>query len=323
MVTVTKTDDDNTAQTFVMPSGTSGMVYVRVIDTDRTPGRRVLDTLYVDKMDFLSTDGPILAMVPEVTGLAQATATSDLAAVNLVAGTITNQASSTVPAGNVISQNPPVGTTLAVGSGVDLVVSLGTATVTVPAVTGLAQTTAQSSIVAANLVVGTITNENSSTVPSGNVISQSPSGGTDSAVGSSVNLLISIGPASDYAVWQANYPGTNLGSPDADYDGDGMSNNAERLFGLDPTSGGSSNPITVPLDPTNGTFTYTRRNRSLTNASFTYEWISNFSEGAWTTFTAASEEANAGSPVETVTVTIPAALLSNQRLFIRVRATAP
>jgi len=48
MVTVTKTSDDNTYQSYVLPSNTSGTVYIRVKDTNRTAGRKVLDTIYVD-----------------------------------------------------------------------------------------------------------------------------------------------------------------------------------------------------------------------------------------------------------------------------------
>lgn len=48
MVTVTKDDDDDSYQTFALPAGTAGTVYIRVTDTDRTRGNRSLDTLYVD-----------------------------------------------------------------------------------------------------------------------------------------------------------------------------------------------------------------------------------------------------------------------------------
>ena len=54
MVTVSRTTDDGTFQTCTMPGGTSGTVYVRVQDTDRTSGRNNLDTIYIDKMCFRS-----------------------------------------------------------------------------------------------------------------------------------------------------------------------------------------------------------------------------------------------------------------------------
>jgi len=50
MLTVTKTSDDNVEQTSSLPSTLTGTVYVKVVDTDRTAGNTVSDTLYVDKM---------------------------------------------------------------------------------------------------------------------------------------------------------------------------------------------------------------------------------------------------------------------------------
>ena len=50
MVTVTKTADDDLNQSFPLPTSLSGTVYIRVKDTDRTSGRRNLDTIYIDQM---------------------------------------------------------------------------------------------------------------------------------------------------------------------------------------------------------------------------------------------------------------------------------
>ena len=52
MLTVTKTVDNNASQSFVLPPGVSGTIHVRVIDTDRTQGRRTRDTIFVDQMYF-------------------------------------------------------------------------------------------------------------------------------------------------------------------------------------------------------------------------------------------------------------------------------
>ncbi|MBM4104293.1 MAG: PASTA domain-containing protein [Planctomycetes bacterium] len=62
---------------------------------------------------------------------------------------------------------------------------------TVPDVVGQAQTTAQSNITAAGLVVGTVTTAYSNSVPAGIVLSQNPVGGTESIVGVSVDLVVS------------------------------------------------------------------------------------------------------------------------------------
>jgi len=50
MLTVTKTSDDNTPQTYNMPDGITGTVYIRVLDTNRANNKKVLDTIFVDHM---------------------------------------------------------------------------------------------------------------------------------------------------------------------------------------------------------------------------------------------------------------------------------
>lgn len=50
LITVTKTSDDNTAQTAALPSGVSGTVYIRVQDTDRTTGNGEQDTISIDRL---------------------------------------------------------------------------------------------------------------------------------------------------------------------------------------------------------------------------------------------------------------------------------
>ncbi len=57
MLTVTKTIDDDGYQTFALPADTNGTVYVRVIDTDQTPGNNVLDTIFIDEMFVRSSGG--------------------------------------------------------------------------------------------------------------------------------------------------------------------------------------------------------------------------------------------------------------------------
>jgi VWFA-related protein len=133
--------------------------------------------------------------VPNVTGQTQAAATIAITDAGLVVrdGGVTEQSSSTVAPGTVISQNPPAGTNVAHGSPVDLVVSSGVA---VPDVAGQTQAAATSAITAASLMVGTVTQQSSSTVASGSVISQSPAAGKNVAGGSAVNLVVSSGAGS-------------------------------------------------------------------------------------------------------------------------------
>jgi beta-lactam-binding protein with PASTA domain len=133
--------------------------------------------------------------VPNVVGLTQAAATTSITNAGLVVGDVTQQSSANVPAGNVISQAPAGGASVAAGSAVDLVVSTGPAPVSVPNVVGLTQAAASTAITNAGLVVGTVTQQSSANVPAGNVISQDPAGGASVAAGSAVDLVVSTGPA--------------------------------------------------------------------------------------------------------------------------------
>jgi hypothetical protein len=128
-----------------------------------------------------------------------------------------------------------------------------------------------------------------------------------------------IRPApTDYATWAANYPGANLGAPNADYDGDGVSNDNERLFGLDPTDPSSLNPISIPLDAAAGTFSFTRRDDALTGRFSSVETSTDLM--MWTKDNGAVLQAGApdGDGVETVAATLSPGLLSAPKLFIRV-----
>ncbi len=131
-------------------------------------------------------------VVPNVVDMTQAAATTAITAVdNLTVGTVTQAYSDTVAAGLVISQNPIGGTQVNTGSAVDIVVSLGLPVI--PVVTGQAQAAAQAAITAATFTVGTVTTAHSDTVAAGNVISQSPVGGTAATSGTAVNMTVSLG----------------------------------------------------------------------------------------------------------------------------------
>ena len=138
--------------------------------------------------------------------------------------------------------------------------------------------------------------------------------------GTSGSLILTPVAVSDYILWSTLYPGADLSDPDADLDGDGLTNNEERIWGLNPTNGGSPTPFTSPLDPATGFFTYTRRLQSLSGIGYTYQW-SNALQG-WTNFTPVSESASGANPIESVTVEVPLGLRGT-KLFVRVAATPP
>lgn len=68
--------------------------------------------------------------------------------------------------------------------------------VSVPNTVGLTQAAATTAIAGAGLAVGAVTQQSSSTVASGYIISESPAAGTDVASGSAVSLVVSTGGSS-------------------------------------------------------------------------------------------------------------------------------
>ncbi len=133
-------------------------------------------------------------------------------------------------------------------------------------------------------------------------------------------LVLKPTSGDDFATWIGGFtfaPGADT-SPTGDPDGDGLTNREEYAFGLAPNSGASVNPITAPLNMSTGLFTYTRRLPSVTGITYSYEYSTNLA--TWTAFTPDATTSDSGNPVEAVTVDVPNDLLTNPKLFVRVRA---
>src|SRR6202035_400110 len=161
-----------------------------VISQDPTSGSSAAQG---SPINLVISSGPQIATVPNVEGLTDA-ATTAIVGAKLTVGTVTQQTSNTVAAGNVISQDPASGSSAAQGSPVNLVISSWPQMATVHNVEGLTQDAATAGITAARLTVGTVTQQTSDAVATGKIISQDPASGNSVAQGSPVNLVISSGP---------------------------------------------------------------------------------------------------------------------------------
>jgi len=103
------------------------------------------------------------------------------------------QASDDVAEGLVIRTSPAAGANVARGETVKLYVSTGPEQASVPNVVGFTRADADSTLRAAGFAV-TVSEEESTSVEAGNVISQSPSGDTAADLGTTVTIVVARAP---------------------------------------------------------------------------------------------------------------------------------
>ncbi|MDO8736688.1 MAG: Stk1 family PASTA domain-containing Ser/Thr kinase [Thermoleophilia bacterium] len=135
--------------------------------------------------------------VPDIMGQTAAFAESKLREAGLNPDRQPDVFSDAVAEGNIISQDPVAGAQVQKGSSVRYVVSKGVQPakeVDVPDVKNLTIDQASARLSQQGLVLGTATEQYSETVGLGKVISQSPGSGQKAAEGSSVNVVVSLGP---------------------------------------------------------------------------------------------------------------------------------
>jgi beta-lactam-binding protein with PASTA domain len=145
-----------------------------------SPGTAV--TLFV-------SSGPPQQTVPSVVGDSQDAATSALQNAGFKVSS-SSQSSSRVKAGNVISQSPAGNTRAAPGATVSIVVASAPSTGTVPPVVGDPAGGATSALLAAGFKVTRKTRDVSNPNQDGNVVDQTPSGGSTAPKNSTVTIVV-------------------------------------------------------------------------------------------------------------------------------------
>jgi serine/threonine-protein kinase len=138
------------------------------------------------------SQGPGNTTVPSVVGRSQKSAEHELTRAHLKYN-VQHETSETVAKGNATRTDPANGQSVGVGSTVTLYISSGKPTVSVPNVIGQSLSSAQSQLSNAGFVVST-TDQTTTSAPDGNVIDQTPSGNTQVAMGSTVNLVVAKAP---------------------------------------------------------------------------------------------------------------------------------
>lgn len=130
--------------------------------------------------------------VPDVVGKTYEEAVATLGTQDLLA-LRELEVSSTVPAGTVISTDPPAGEQVGAKTTITVLVSSGQELSLMPDVSGMTEQDAILAITNAKLVLGTITQSDSPTVAKNMVMSSEPAANTQVTAGTVVNLVLSTG----------------------------------------------------------------------------------------------------------------------------------
>jgi autotransporter-associated beta strand protein len=159
---------------------------------------------------------------------------------------------------------------------------------------------------------------------SGNLVAGTLPAGISSAVFDysdplAIKVTLTAG-TSPYTTWANGFLPADVSNPAGDNDNDGLVNQQEFAFGLNPLSGSSVNPVTVPLNKATGTFRYTRLAASgLTYKVFKSTTLSGFTVDAGATAT--QTFIGSASGVDTYEVTLSGTKpLTDTKLFVRIAA---
>ncbi|MBG6083694.1 Stk1 family PASTA domain-containing Ser/Thr kinase [Zhihengliuella flava] len=144
-------------------------------------------------VELLVSRGPELFSVPNLRGLTLDAAESEVAEAQLTLGETTEDYNESVPAGEVVSQDPAPDEELRRGTEIDVVLSAGPAPVDVPDVTGLSAEDAENQLTSLGLTGEVAGEEHSTEVAEGLIIAQSPSSGQVER-GGTVSYTVSLGP---------------------------------------------------------------------------------------------------------------------------------
>lgn len=131
-------------------------------------------------------------IVPDVAGMSYEAATEALEAEELVPLRV-DEASATVAESSVIRTDPTAESSVTPGQRVNVYVSKGKETATVPTLGGMLEPAARQAITDAGLSVGTITQRNDPALAAGTVISATPADGSEVDLSTPINMVVATG----------------------------------------------------------------------------------------------------------------------------------
>lgn len=146
-------------------------------------------------LNFLNSEpeGPALQSVPTVEGMTQDEAANVIFAADL-RPQFDEDFSDSVEPGLVIDSDPGAGEEVEPGSTINVTISEGPSEAIIPQdILGMTESSARDALSSAGLSGGTVTQENSATVPADRVVSTSPEAGESVPIGSEIDLVLSTG----------------------------------------------------------------------------------------------------------------------------------
>lgn len=143
-----------------------------------------------ESVKVLVSRPPVLVKVPHVVGQSVGEARRRLEHARLTVGSVVEQAHASLGVGMVISQSVPEDTEVRAGTGLELKVSKGAETVTVPAVVGKYLSKAKDLLTQAGLTPGKIRYTSDDDRSPGLVLGQEPAANQTLGKGSAVDLVV-------------------------------------------------------------------------------------------------------------------------------------
>jgi serine/threonine-protein kinase len=162
-------------------------------------------------MSLTVSQGPGSTTVPSVKGLTVNEAKQVLMRARLTPGRVVSLTSTLYAAGQVTGTDPAAGAAPFVGTTVTIFVSSGRPLVTVPDVTGESESAAKSTLESQGFQVGSVGTQTTTSARAGDVLSQTPAGGSQVAQGTTVDLVVATGSNAPTSATVPNVTGQKQG----------------------------------------------------------------------------------------------------------------
>ncbi len=162
----------------------------KIISQNPKAGSKITKNM---KVDIVVSRGAPLISVPDCRGLSLDEAKARIQSEGLKVGNVTEEFSSSQPAGKVSSQNPAPGTDVRKGSSVDLAVSKGPEMVAVPRLIGMTRDAATKLLEQKGLTTN-VEEATTTEHPEGLVFEQTPKEGESVSKGTSVTIRVAVRP---------------------------------------------------------------------------------------------------------------------------------